>query len=161
MGYYTLHKISIINKYNSYKNLQRLWKIVEDVSGYEFNLNASYLIDDTWKYGYGTKQYDFDSDIYEISEKLPKFKILVEAEEENGNTWEICVKGGHDAFDYEESESDENEESNDDEDSNENEEEDEDESNNENDLDEADNHLLILGNFENLFKLDDNEIFRR
>ena len=118
MGHYTLHKIRIINKYNSYKNLERLWKIVKNVSGYIFNINASYLIDDNLNGGEGAKWYDFRYDIYEISEKLPKFKILVEAKKDDGNTWEICVKGGHEVFDYEESESEENEDSNEDEDSN-------------------------------------------
>ena len=154
MGYYTLHKISIINKYNSEKNLEKLWEVIKDVSEYEFTIADSYLIDTNWNCGCGCKWYTFDSDIYEISEALPKFKILVEAKEENGNTWEVCVKGGHDTnFSYEESDSDED-------DSNESGEEEE-ESNNENDVDEDDNNYEILENFENSLKLDDNEIDRR
>ena len=154
MGYYTLHKISIINKYNSEKNLEKLWEVIKDVSEYEFTIADSYLIDTNWNCGCGCKWYTFDSDIYEISEALPKFKILVEAKEENGNTWEVCVKGGHDTnFSYEESDSDED-------DSNESGEEEE-ESNNENDVDEDDNNYEILENFENSLKLDDNEINRR
>ena len=156
MGYYTLHKISIINKYNSEKNLEKLWEVIKDVSEYEFTITDSYLIDTNWNCGCGCKWYTFDSDIYEISEALPKFKILVEAKEENGNTWEVCVKGGHDTnFSYEESDSEED----DDDDSNENEEEEV--SNDENDADEADNYYEILENFENSLKLDDNEINRR
>ena len=68
MGYYTLHKISIINKYNSEKNF---------VSGYGFKIYDSYLIDDTWNGGCGCKWYSFHSEIYKISEALPKSKILV------------------------------------------------------------------------------------
>ena len=157
MGYYTLHKISIINKYNSEKNLEKLWEVIKDVSGYGFTIYDSYLIDDTWNGGCGCKWYSFHSEIYKISEALPKFKILVEAKEENGNTWKVCVKGGDDTdFNYEESDS---EEDDDDDDSNENEEELE--SNDENDVDEDDNNYEILENFENTLKLDDNEINRR
>ena len=77
MGYYTLHKISIINKYNSEKNLEKLWEVIKDVSGYGFTIYDSYLIDDTWNGGYGCKWYRFHSEIYKISEALPKSKILV------------------------------------------------------------------------------------
>ena len=156
MGYYTLHTISIINKYNSKKNLEKLQEVIKNISGYEFTIYDSYLIDDSWNSGYGSKWYNFDSEIYEISKELPKFKILVEAEEENGNTWEVCVKGGYSAsanFSSDESDSDEDNDSN--------ESEEEVESNDENDLDEADNYYDILENLENSLKLDDNEINRR
>ena len=154
MGYYTLHKISIINKYNSEKNLEKLWEVIKNVSEYEFTIVDSYLIDTNWNDGCGCKWYNFHSDIYEISEALPKFKILIEAKEENGNTWEICVKGGHNVnFGSEESESDENDESN--------ENEEEEESNDENNVNEDDNNYEILENFENSLKLDDNEKFTR
>ena len=154
MGYYTLHKISIVNKYNTPKNLEKLWDVVKNVSGYEFKIFDSYLIDENWNSGYGSKWYSFNDDIFEISEELPKFKIFVEAEEENGNTWEICVKGGHEVFfDCEESDSGENDKSNED--------EEEEESDNENDANEADNNFIIFDNFENSFKLDDNEKYSR
>ena len=153
MGYYTLHKISIINKYNNIKNLEKLCDVIKNVSGYEFEIFDSYLFDENWNAGYGCKWYNFNNDIFKISEKLPKFKIFVEAKEENGNTWEICVKGGHEvSYNCEESNSDENDDSNEDE---------EEESDNENDVDEVDNNFIILDIFENSFKLDDNETYSR
>ena len=42
-----------------------------------------------------------------FKKKLPKFKILVNAEEENGDIWQICVKGGQKTYYYGISELDE------------------------------------------------------
>ena len=159
MGYYTLHKISIINKkYNNLRNLIKLAKVIEEVTEYTFRIESeSYIIDDTVNSGYGSKWYSFDEDIYVISEKLPKFKILVEAKEENGTTWEKIVKGGYgssynsssdNSSDEEDEESEEDEEvENDEEDEN-----DEEEENN--------NDIGIEEMFQDM-KINDDQIFRR
>ena len=154
MGYYTLHKISIINKkYNNLRNLIKLAKVIEEVTEYTFRIESeSYIIDDTFNSGYGSKWYSFDEDIYVISEKLPKFKILVEAKEENGTTWEKIVKGGYGSF-YNNSSSDN---SSDEED----EESEEDEENEYNEEEENNNDIGIEEMFQDM-KINDEQIFRR
>ena len=115
MGYYTLHRIRIINKYNNYRNLEKLKEVIEEVTDYDFRIDydLQYIIDDNYNCGYGRRWYSFDDDIYEISKRLPKFKILVEAEEENENTWEITVKGGYGSSrDFSDEDSNDNEEEN-------------------------------------------------
>ena len=158
MGYYTLHKIRIINKYNTTRNLQRLIDVIEEVTKYTFRLDDySYLIDDDWNSGYGTKWYTFHDDIYVISKKLPKLKILVEAKEENGNTWEVIVQGGHTSSYY----------SRDDESDNESDEssemlEEEDENTDENEEEEEEeNNLIIEEEFEDINENDSIEKFQR
>ena len=164
MGYYTLHKISIINKHNNIRNLERLLKVIEEVTNYDYRIEynnydekESYIIDDEWNDGHGSKWYSFDEDIFVISERLPKLAILIEAREENGYTWEKIVKGGY-SYNY----------INEDED---NEEDEEDEDNEENEEDEEnvqDNVEIINDNnyfgIEEIFremKINDDEIFRR
>jgi len=151
MGYYTLHKISIINKYNNSRNLEKLCDVIEEVTGYGFRIeyNLGYIIDDNYNCGDGSKWYSFHNDIKIISERLPKFKILVEAEEENGTTWEEIVKNGYDS-----SFSSSNEDSSDNEEENEEIEENEEEINNEN------NDIGIEEEFLSI-TIDDNQIFQR
>ena len=78
MGYYTLHKISIINRHNNRRNLEKLLKVIEEVTHYDFRIEynnydekESYIIDDEWNDGHGSKWYSFDEDIFVISERLP------------------------------------------------------------------------------------------
>ena len=66
MGYLTLHKISIVNKYNCEENLERLWQVIKNISGYDFNIYNKYLIDNNWNEGECTKWYSFHSDIFKI-----------------------------------------------------------------------------------------------
>ena len=111
MGLYTVHKISIINRYNNLRNLKRLLKVIKEVTDYKFYINSeSYIIDDNCNSGDGTTWYSFKEDIYEISQALPKLKILVEARGEDGKTWEKTVKGGKDSYSDDESSEDENNE---------------------------------------------------
>ena len=153
MGYYTLHKISIINKkYNNLRNLIKLAKVIEEVTEYTFRIESeSYIIDDTFNSGYGSKWYSFDEDIYVISEKLPKFKILVEAKEENGTTWEKIVKNGEICYDYNSSDNSEDDED---------EESEEDEENEYNEVEENNNDIGIEEMFQDM-KINDEQIFRR
>ena len=161
MGYYTQHKISIINKHNNIRNLERLLKVIEEVTNYDYRIEynnydekESYIIDDEWNDGHGSKWYSFDEDIFVISERLPKLAILIEAREENGYTWEKIVKGGY-SYNY----------------INEDEDKKEDEDNEENEEDEEniqDNVEIINDNnyfgIEEIFremKINDDEIFRR
>ena len=164
MGYYTLHKISIINKkHNNLRNLERLLKVIEEVTEYTFRIESeSYIIDDTWNCGYGSKWYSFDKDIYVISEKLPKLKILVEAEEENGHTWDVIVKKGYDSYnspsDNEEGEESEEDEENEDNEEDENEEE---EIENDNDNIIYNNNDIGIEEIYQDMKINDTQIFKR
>lgn len=161
MGYYTLHKISIINeKYNNSSNLEKLKEVIIEVTDYYFRIEYdSYIIDDNYNCGYGSKWYTFHDDIYEISARLPKLKILVEAKEENGDTWEKIVKGGFDS--YIGSYSDED--SSDDDEENENEDEEiednEDIENEDNDNNYIDD-IVLEEEFRDI-KINDNLIFQR
>ena len=160
MGYYTLHKISIINKYNKLRNLETLLEVIEEVTDYAFRIQEcgeeSYIIDDNWNCGYGSKWYSFDEDIYIISEKLPKFKIFVEAKGEDGETWEKIVKDGYDAF-YNDNSSENEEEDN----SNDDEENDDEENEEENYNDNNDNNDIGIEEIFQDMKINDNQIFRR
>ena len=159
MGYYTLHKISIINKYNNSRNLEKLHEVIEEVTEYCFRIeyDYGYIIDDNYNCGSGSKWYTFDDDIYVISERLPKLKILVEAEKENGTTWERIVKNGYGStFICSSEESSDNEED----EENEDDEEDEDNEENEEEIINEINDIGIEEEF--LFnKINDNEIFQR
>ena len=149
MGYYTLHKITIINKYNTLENLEKLCDVIYEVSHYDFSINEDdqYLIDSHWNCGYGCKWYSFDHDIYEISSILPKFKIKVEGKGEDGYTWERIVKNGD--SDYENSDDDESQENEDSED-------------NEMNEDENDVDNIIEEEFEDINNnINDNEKFQR
>ena len=57
MGYYTLHRIRIINEYNTKNNLEIIRKTIKNFSRYEFNIIGSTICDDSWNEGYGAKWY--------------------------------------------------------------------------------------------------------
>ena len=154
MIYYIIDKISIINEYNNSRNLEKLNEVIEEITKYCFRIDYDdeYILDDTYNGGFGSKWYSFDDDIYVISERLPKLKILVEAEEENGTTWKKIVKNGY-CLSEESSDNEEDEENEDDE-------EDEDNEENEEEIINEINDIGIEEEF--LFnKINDNEIFQR
>ena len=156
MGYYTLHKIRIINnRYNNLRNLERLLKVIEEVSKYEYRIESeSYIIDDEYNDGHGSKWYSFDEDIYIISKKLPKLKILVEALEENGTTWEIIMKNGYRHYNYDSEDDSEDDEDDDDEENEDD--EGEEEINNDNN-----NNDIGIEELMQDMKINDDQIFRR
>ena len=45
MGYRTLHAIRITNKYNTRKNLEKLLKLTQIISGYSFDIRGSTIVD--------------------------------------------------------------------------------------------------------------------
>ena len=158
MGYYTLHKISIINKYNNPRNLEKLNEVIKEITKYCFRIyDDEYIIDDNYNDGFGSKWYSFNDDIYIISEILPTLKILVEAEEENGNTWKRIVKNGYDSSSEDSSDIEEEDEENEDNEENEENEgieENEEEINNEN------NDIGIEAEIQ-FNTINENEIFQR
>ena len=58
MGYYTIHAIRIINKYNTRNNLKKLRRVIEIMSDYEFDLKGSILTDYICTDGDGFKWYN-------------------------------------------------------------------------------------------------------
>ena len=61
MGYCTLHKIRIINQYNTKKNLETLLEKISEIANYDFIIVGNVIIDTNYNGGCGSKWYDFCS----------------------------------------------------------------------------------------------------
>ena len=96
MGYYTKHKIRIINNYSTKKNLRILLEELDKVSGYgpSFSIKG-YIISDS---GEGTKWYNVEEDMIKISQAFPFFKIQLICKGEEGEYWERIYKYGREWF---------------------------------------------------------------
>ena len=95
MGYYTLHKIRIINAYNTKKNLLLLLEKIKEVSGYIYEIVGTVIFDSSWDSGLGSKWYNCRSDMAIISQKLPELKIQVKGKGEDGKMWEYIYENGN------------------------------------------------------------------
>ena len=94
MGYYTIHVIRIINKYNTRKNIKLLRLVVEKISGYSFRQKGSFLFD---SYGDGRKWYGCYGDMIKISRKLPDLEIQIFGKgEDEEDEWNHIFKNGED-----------------------------------------------------------------
>ena len=92
MGYYTIHIIKIVNKYNTRENLEKLLDIILKISGYSaFDIVGSSITDFR---NDGHKWYERDHDMLAVSRFLPKLKISVKGQGEHGETWEYAYKNG-------------------------------------------------------------------
>ena len=95
MGYYTLHKIRIINQYNTKKNLDILLEKISEIANYDFIIVGNVIIDTNYNGGCGSKWYDFRRDMFKISEELPELEIKVNGKgEDEGDIWEYIYKDG-------------------------------------------------------------------
>ena len=95
MGYYTLHKIRIINQYNTKKNLETLLEKISEIANYDFIIVGNVIIDTNYNGGCGSKWYDFRRDMFKISEELPELEIKVNGKgEDEGDIWEYIYKDG-------------------------------------------------------------------
>ena len=95
MGYYTLHKIRIINQYNTKKNLDILLEKISEIANYDFIIVGNVIIDTNYNDGYGSKWYDFRRDMFKISEELPELEIKVNGKgEDEGDIREYIYKDG-------------------------------------------------------------------
>ena len=80
MGYYTIHVIRILNKYNTQNNLLKLCEVTEKISHHYFDISGSWMID---KNEEGYKWYSCYSDMICVSKKLPEFEIKICGKGEN------------------------------------------------------------------------------
>ena len=166
MGYYTLHKIRIINEYNTKKNLIILLKKIDEISGYGFEIVGSTIFDSNSNGGSGSKWYHCRGDMIKVSEELPELEIQVIGKDEEGEIWEYIYKNGFEHRGDSRYFSDVDEESNFEEENENNqlsdyEEEEENEENEENELEE--NNLDELGIEEQFqdIKIEDNIKYAR
>ena len=96
MGYYTLHKIRIINQYNTKQNLIKLLEKIEEISGYGFIIVGSTIVDTNYNCESGSKWYDCRDDMIKISEELPELEIKVNGKgEDEGDIWEYIYEDGN------------------------------------------------------------------
>ena len=95
MGYYTLHRIRIINEYNTQENLEELKDIIEKISEYSFHLNDGVITDylDEEK-DMGRKWYDCNKDMRAVSRFVPDFLIQVKGKGEEDEIWEFTFQNG-------------------------------------------------------------------
>ena len=102
MGYYTIHAIRIVNKYNTRKNLKKLLKVIKIISGYSFEIRGSTITDFSNLDDFGCKWYECRHDMCAVSRLLPKLKIEVCGKgEEEGDEWSCTFENG---FEHDEGE---------------------------------------------------------
>ena len=97
MGYYTIHRIKIINRYNTRENLNRLAEVIDEISGYCFTIVGSVITDSC---EYGSKWYNCEKEMLQVSLILPKYKIKIKGKGEEGEIWERIYKNGLIEEDY-------------------------------------------------------------
>ena len=95
MGYYTIHKIRIVNEYNTRNNLNKLLDVIEKISGYTFYIIGSTIADFNNSNGFGTKWYECRHDLEGASRFFPEFEIQVKSKGEDGKVWEATYKDGN------------------------------------------------------------------
>ena len=98
MGYYTMHRIKIINEYNTKENLEKLVELIEKVSEYKgfFNILDSVITDYIPGniFDFGTKWYDCEKDMRIVSRFAPEFLIQVKGKGENDEIWAYTFQNG-------------------------------------------------------------------
>ena len=97
MGYYTIHKIKIINGYNTRENFNRLVNVITEICDFDFKIVGSVLIDSN---EYGSKWYNCEKEMLQVSLILPKYKIKIKGKGEEGEIWERIYKNGLIEEDY-------------------------------------------------------------
>ena len=99
MGYYTLHRIRIINKFNTKKNLEKLQEYLNKMRASTFYISGSVLKDySNEEYDEGSKWYEYENDMREVSRHFPDFEIQVKGKGEEGEIWERIFKDGFSYF---------------------------------------------------------------
>ena len=88
MGYYTLFRIRIINKYNTKENLEELKGYIEKISGYTFDISGSVI------YSNEIKWYSSKYHMKLVSQFFPEYEIQLKGKGEEGEVWEVIFKDG-------------------------------------------------------------------
>ena len=86
MGYYTLHKIRILNEYNTKENLEELKEYIEKISGYTFEIYGLIIYSNKIKW-YASKHH-----MNLVAQFFPKYEIQLKGKGEDGEVWEIIYK---------------------------------------------------------------------
>ena len=96
MGYYTKHKIRIINEYNTKKNLKILLNRQIAMTSYSFIITGSTIHDihSGLNDGIGCKWYSCARDMELISRVFPELKIQIKGLGEDGEMWERIYHNG-------------------------------------------------------------------
>ena len=96
MGYYTKHKIRIINEYNTKKNLKVLLNRLISMTNYNFIITGSTIHDihSGLNDGIGCKWYSCLRDMELISLVFPELKIQIKGWGEDGEIWERIYHNG-------------------------------------------------------------------
>ena len=95
MGYYTLHRIRIINEYNTKNNLEKLKEHIQKISGYNFYLSGSVLKDyHNKEFDDGTKWYQCENNMKAVSRYVPDFEIQVREKEKKEKFGKWFLKMG-------------------------------------------------------------------
>ena len=96
MGYYTLHRIRIINAYNTEENLTKLMECIEKISGLSFQKYGSVLKDyKDEEIDLGYSWYECENNMIAVSKFLPELEIQVKGKGEEGEIWEMIFKDGY------------------------------------------------------------------
>ena len=94
MGYYTRHRIKIVNEYNSKENLELLKEYIEKISGYSFYIVDLVIVDYSIHDNGGIKWYNCEENMCSVSKFFPEFKIEVKGKGEDGNLWASLYQNG-------------------------------------------------------------------
>ena len=96
MGYFTKHKIRIINEYNTKRNLKLLLKRLIEITNYTFIISGNTIHDihSCLNFGNGCKWYDCRRDMELISMEFPQFEIQIKGLGEEGEIWEEIYHNG-------------------------------------------------------------------
>jgi hypothetical protein len=96
MGYYILHRIRIINAYNTEENLTKLMECIEKISGLSFQKYGSVLKDyKDEEIDLGYSWYECENNMIAVSKFLPELEIQVKGKGEEGEIWEMIFKDGY------------------------------------------------------------------
>ena len=96
MGYYTLHRIRIINGYNTEENLIKLMECIEKISGLSFEKSGSILKDyNDENNDLGYSWYECENNMIAVSKFLPDLEIQVKGKGEEGEIWEMIFQDGY------------------------------------------------------------------
>ncbi|WQJ53763.1 MAG: hypothetical protein [Wendovervirus sonii] len=93
MGYYIKHIVTIDENSNK-ENLQKLQKVIQEVTDFNFKVFNDHLDDSNWNFGMGTSHFD-DTFFWEnVSDKIPEIQFTVHCVSEDNAIYDYnCYNG--------------------------------------------------------------------